>query len=999
MGGLWVALALCCGVAGLPPGQGDSAPELVLEPGQERAAARLLGAGDDTLSEGWSVREVRAGQDRVRVLLAGPAGPVEVDLLAPDAGGASLIRARRGAFVPPPELPREVADALRRALDADGVALRWRRLMARSDPARASEEAARLSTRLQARTGQGGAADLGLASGVAGSDDPSALLAQSAWPPPGTLSRWLASAAPGAKVPCPPRGACPAAEVLRDLAAGRLDPTRLALWSDEPRLLARAAALAADTGRPELAGSLLAQALMAEGADPEATAVAARFGWVDAATISQTIPDDSTPLDPPPVLPWLALAALALALALAAGWRSGRAAERLALALGLLAAAALASWLQAHQPSPPTAPALASPWLELGRGTDLCRPSPPAIAPTAWQVLVRCPDGAASVRLSAADDGTLAAAVNTLGSSSEPSPALAQWLARVLRDASDAGLTLAPAAAAERPDSSAFASRFTTRRPLDRAALLLAGPTVLLALFAALALFSQALASLASHARAQPAWGRWLALAAAVAVVTHVVAPGRLVMVFDGYAQTQALIAMEPLRYGAGANWLYGPLLAFWPDHAAVQLANRVYGLVGLIALWALASRLWPARPALTTLLALTTATAPLLWRDHASESILVAPTALLLLGAFGVATARDRAFPLLLAAPCLAAAALSRPEFGPAALALAALVLATRRPRWDARGWLAAGLATLAALSLAPPHLALVRRVVAWLVETSALPGLDGLWPRAAQDFLHLGGFDVVLHVGPALLAAFVLASLFAGRDAWLALGLIALALAWTALTRVDLPAISIARVHAPPWLLFALVGALGADVLWSASARLPTRHARPVVLGLLALAWLATAAATLAPLYAPTNADTEELLLRATADHLPTGRVCLATLDETDPPPAGKTPRFFPYYLLANRTPAPTLTSLAALKPSAPACADGAFALLGVRCYMALREDATAGPPPPGAPMVAGCQAFADRHRLEPVVGYDAPNHGDHGFDLYPAGPTLRVGLYRVR
>jgi hypothetical protein len=1006
MGGAWLAIALCCmGATGQAAvtDLAEPGPELVLEPGQERAAARILGTPGSPLAPGWTVKAAHPAQDRVRVVLEGPTGPVEIAVLAPDAEGADLVRGRRGAVAPTAGLPEALVAGLRAVLDGTGVEPRWRRLAAASDPARATQDGAALASRFSERVSPSGsgappytaAPDAGEAAVAV-----AALLTASALPPPGTLSRWLASAGSDAPVPCPPRGACPAAEILRDLAAGRLDLARLAIWSDEPRVLARAAALAGETGRPELASALLAQALMADADDAEARAVAARFGWGPASPSPPQISGDSTgPPSPPPVAAWLGLAALLSVAALALAWRSGRPTERAALSLGLLSALAMAAWLAGLAPPLPAQPQPATAWLELGRGTDACRPSPPAMTASTWRVLVRCPDGAATVTLSAGPTGGLTPSVASLTSSTEPSPQLSLWLARALRDARRSGLRLTAAPVNATSESPAFSSRIAARRPFERAALLLAGPTVALALAAALALLFQALGTLTAHARAHRRWGLTLAAAAAVALLSHLLAPSRLVMVYDGYAQTQALVAMEPLRYGAGANWLYAPFVAGWPDHAAVQWANRLYGLTALVALWALAARLWPARPALPALLAALTATAPLLWRDHASESILVAPMALLLLGAFGVAAARDRVFPLLLAAPCLAAAALSRPEFGPAAVALSALVVLSQRPRWPARAWLAAALITAAALSLAPPHLALVRHVVAWLVETGALPGLDGLWPRASRDLLTLGGLNVVLNVGPALLVALLAASLLPRRDRWLAAGLILVALAWAALTRVDLPDISIPRVHAPPWLLFALAGALGADVLWAASARLRARHARPVGVGLLALAWLASAGATVAPLYAPTNADTEERLLRATVEHLPAGAVCLATLDETDPPPAGKTPRFFPYYLLANRAPAPTLTSLAALKPSALACADGAFALLGVRCYMALREDATAGPPPQGAPMVAGCQAFADRHRLEPVVGYDAPNHGDHGFDLYPSGPTLRVGLYRVR
>jgi hypothetical protein len=950
----WLAAALLwAGLSGLARAAEGPGMELVLEPGQERAAARLVGPPGTELGGGWVVVSQAALEDRVRLDVAGPDGRVQVDVLAADAEGSAQVRGRRGAVMGGAALPGGLAEALRAALDGPGVELRWRRLVAARDLELAASEAALLRARLAAR--------------LAG-DDVGAVAG--------------AEAAEGDV----------ATEVARDLAAGRVDAARLGAWSDAPRVLARAAALAAETGRTELAGALLAQALMAPVADPEALALAAAFGWGGAAA-------DGAPGggEVPATSGWLLWAGLLLAGALAAGWRGGAWWERVALAVALAASGAMAMWLAGLSPAPPGPPALTDAGLVLGRGAARCELSPPAQTSASWHALVRCPDGAATVRVSRSDAGAPALTTAVLGGAREPGPLLGQWLARLDRDVRAGALDLAPGPQAA-SDSGALASRIASQRALARAALQLAGPVALLAFLALLALSPHALGDLVRYRRSHAGTGRWLAVAGLLAVLSHTLTPARMVMVYDGYAQTQALIAMEPLRYGAGANWLYAPFVLLRPDHAAVQWANRAWGLVALFALWALAARLWPQRRGVVPLLAMMTATAPLVWRDHASESILVAPTALLLMGVYAVAAARERAFMMLFAAPCLAAAALSRPELGPAGAALSLLVLAAQRPRWPARDWLIVALATLAALCLAPPHIALVRQVVAWLVETDALPGMDGLGARAAQDFFTLGGLRVVTHVGPAALVLLVGASLFARRDAWLAAGLIVVALAWTALTRVDLPDVSIPRVHAPPWLIFALVGALGADVLWFGRASLAGAPVAAPLRALLVAGWLATGALTLAPLYGRTNADAEEALLRAAADALPTGRVCLATLDETDPPPAGKTPRFFPYYLFAARQPAPTLSSLSALSPASPACADGAFALLGMRCYMAIREGATAGPPPPGAPMVAGCQAFRDRHRLTPLLTRDAQNYGDHGFDLYPAGPRLPVGLFRV-
>ncbi|MCB9787419.1 MAG: hypothetical protein H6744_12130 [Deltaproteobacteria bacterium] len=1007
-------------------------PELVLEPGQARAAQRLVGGPGAELAPGWRLEQAEALPDRVVLRLRGPEGTVAVDVLAPDAEGTDLVRTARGALRAPPEAPPALVEALRAALEGAGPTLRWRRLVSASDPraARAAAEAlrARLQERLSAATRPGQAA--GAARDTL---DDGAQLTPSAGPPePGALSRWLSQAAPDAPVPCPPRGACWAEQILRDLEAGRLNPSRVALAADEPRVLARAARLAAGTGHPELATAWLAQALMSPQDDAEARAQAAAFGWSAGASSAAGAAGEEATVSAEPAapkaLPWLVLAALALAAAALLAWRTGRTVERLALALGLMLAVAMAMWLPHRGPPEPPPPTPADGWLALGRGAERCQPSPPALTSRLWQVVVRCADGSAVVRLDGVAGGAasaspasdaLHAAVTPLGGAAEPSAEVERWVARVLRDARSQGLTLAPAPPSAAAAEPTMAARIASHRPLERAALLLAGPVCVLAGVCALALVLLALRSLTRLGRADRRAGLALAGAATVALLTHALAPSRLVMVYDGYQQTQALLAMEPLRYGAGTNWLYAPWLMAWPDHAAVQLANRVYGLLGLVALWALAARLWPHRPRRTALLAWLTATAPLLWRDHASESILVAPTAMLLLGALGVAAASRRVFPLLLAAPCLATAALSRPEFGPVALILAALVLAARRPRWGTpaaqpsapaapparsstppwRAWASALLALGAGLALLPPHLAITRRVVDWLVATHALPGLDGLAARALHDAVTLGGLHVVLFVGPPLLALFLLTSLLTGRDAWLAAGLMLLALCWTALTRVDLPEVSIPRVHAPAWLLFALVGALGADWLWEASARLGSPRTRAGVRGALAAAWLVLAALTAARLYRPTNADAEEALIRATVDALPEGYVCLATLSDTDPPAPGKTPRSFPFYLLAERHPRPTLTGLAEVDPTSPICRDGSFALLGMRCYMALREDATAGPPPPGAPMVEGCEAFRRRFPLTPVVAVEAPNRGDAGFALYPSGPTLPIGLYRIR
>jgi hypothetical protein len=129
-----------------------------------------------------------------------------------------------------------------------------------------------------------------------------------------------------------------------------------------------------------------------------------------------------------------------------------------------------------------------------------------------------------------------------------------------------------------------------------------------------------------------------------------------------------------------------------------------------------------------------------------------------------------------------------------------------------------------------------------------------------------------------------------------------------------------------------------------------------------------------------------------------LPEGQICLATPDNRDLPPPGKTHRFFPYYLFADREVAPRLSNLSGLEEERSLCPDGAYALLGMRCYMHLREDEAEGDPPEGEMAIEACETFRDRWVLTPLVERSVPNRGDVAFPMYPSGETLTVGLYRV-
>ena len=496
---------------------------------------------------------------------------------------------------------------------------------------------------------------------------------------------------------------------------------------------------------------------------------------------------------------------------------------------------------------------------------------------------------------------------------------------------------------------------------------------------------------------------RWRALlfaALCATAIAHAVSPGRMVMVYSGYTQTASLISWEPLRYGAGGNWLYGPWLhLFSADHATVQGINRVYGVLGTLLLAAFVGRLKPQQPVAALAALVFIGAAPLMWRDHASESILVGGWLMLVATLYGLAAAAERPTVGLLAAPCAMLAATTRPELALAAVPLGLLLLLHSRPSWSRRTWLGVALTGVAVALMAVPHVAYLQQMLDMLRATEALPGLSGLGSRFTSELMGLSGLTVAVRHGPILLVAFLpLALVLARGHRLLALGIVIVVFAWTGFTKVDLPEVSMPRVHAPPWTLFAVVAALGFGATvtrvtdkWGSRAGVGTA-------AVLLLAYLGSAAASAPALYAQTNADTEEELIRRTTEALPAGAVCLTTIDYPDPPDPGKTHRMIPGYLFEESHPDLRILGIREFAGPELQCPDGAYALLGMRCYMALREDETEGPAPRGSQMVEACQSLRDAWELEPVIEWDAVNHGDVAFPMYPDGSTLRVGLYRV-
>ena len=355
-----------------------------------------------------------------------------------------------------------------------------------------------------------------------------------------------------------------------------------------------------------------------------------------------------------------------------------------------------------------------------------------------------------------------------------------------------------------------------------------------------------------------------------------------------------------------------------------------------------------------------------------------------------------------LLALPCLCLAAMTRPEFALFSIPLTLLTVVQVRERaaFTKSDWRGLGIGIGAALLLAPGVFAYLEASTRWMIETGALPGMESLSSRLLGDavnpiraFLDLGEWTPWTTLGLALMAVFWPGSRI------LSLGTLVVCLSWMAFTRVDLPAVSIPRVHAPVCSLLVVLSGMG---LCGMATHLGKRSWKPrATLGLLtaiSLGWVGEVPAITNALYMPTNAESEERLLRDAEEAIAGQGVCLATLDSRDPPARGKTPRVWPSYLFTGRSNPVRILGLGELEGAQSVCSGEIYALLGTRCYMALRDEQSHDPPPSGSPMVESCSVFEKRWPLEPVIERVVENHGDVAYPMYPDGPSLRIGLYRV-
>jgi hypothetical protein len=465
----------------------------------------------------------------------------------------------------------------------------------------------------------------------------------------------------------------------------------------------------------------------------------------------------------------------------------------------------------------------------------------------------------------------------------------------------------------------------------------------------------------------------------------HILIPSRMVMVYTGYDLTERLAMLEATpRYGAGGIWLYTPFLTMGgADHSSVQFGNRIFGLLTFFPLAFLVLRHNPTRTGCLVLLAYVIL--PLGWRDHTSEAIMSGTMWLMLtaMAAFTFAT-EHRTHRLLLPAAILVAcaAATVRPEVGPA-LAIGLLGLWFLRDRADTpipKRELILGGFVFAALLL--PHLV-------WLGQSAQAQVDDAAILTGSSALSVLGSVltDQNLLFDPTLFPipwwAWILAAPFVRPKAWVGILLLLLAAVfWVGMSAVDLPTVSIPRVHLPALLFLIVPMAIGSKVL----LRFPWTNTA------IAFGICVASAFTVPHLLAPSNADEEEALIREALEHLTQPDSCLVTIGFSDPPSPGKTQRHFPHYLFSDAT----VLNLSQYASQAEYCTGDRLALLGTRCYMHLRT--SEDQPAPSDGELETCRQFRKEIPLETIVEHEISNRRTFTFPMYPNRETLTLGLYRL-
>jgi hypothetical protein len=161
------------------------------------------------------------------------------------------------------------------------------------------------------------------------------------------------------------------------------------------------------------------------------------------------------------------------------------------------------------------------------------------------------------------------------------------------------------------------------------------------------------------------------------------------------------------------------------------------------------------------------------------------------------------------------------------------------------------------------------------------------------------------------------------------------------------------------------------------------------------------ASAVPTAWTLWAPTNDDEEERLIRDALRVVPARPFVLVRLSSSDRDTSTAsrlTHDHFPEYLFTPPVRRGTVLSIEGWEQRSPgvdATAE-AYYYQGVRCYARFRFTGT--PPPRGDNLQPACERMRRRYELHLVIEREIVNRGDVWLSYYGDAPTLRVGLFRI-
>ncbi|HOU53512.1 MAG TPA: hypothetical protein PLQ97_06250 [Myxococcota bacterium] len=500
--------------------------------------------------------------------------------------------------------------------------------------------------------------------------------------------------------------------------------------------------------------------------------------------------------------------------------------------------------------------------------------------------------------------------------------------------------------------------------------------------------------------------GRGLRVVAAVllaaGLLVRLMAPRFLIMHYMGWQlEHQVWEWTEVPKYGAGAlavyRWLF---LVTGPSAEAMTWLNSALGSLMPLAAGALMAGLGAGSMGRLAALGLV-ALAPVMVRDATTESLLV-PNLLWTLGGLALLLRARRTgslADLALAGTMVALAMTSRPESLVLVPLAAAGVLwaAPREGLFRARHLWWIGLPLVLVLGARLVHLA-----AGLEVERSVgnLPSVFSpwAWPVLLARDLPRRSLVTWFHLFPAaatVLAAFAPLVSVRRRAAWVLWGL---ALAWTAVSLVDLPYVSVQRVQAPAAAFVLMAAALGIEGLLGLRDRLPRPSFAMLALAVV-LALVGSSLVTVPGLWARTHAADEEALIARALREVGSGPAVLVRRGYLDSP-GERLHLHYPddrFHLQGVVTLGPDAFLAAGAPLDVPV-----FFLRGTRCWLRAC-DASAEEHP-------ACRAMMDRFRLEPVVEQRiplrplpvdrdvGPRH-DLDFPWCLADPEgMTIGLYRV-